>query len=207
MPIERNAVTQPETAKNEHTRQVSDQPKPLRQKSQEKQTPSGHSKSQVSTSVRYGAVPKSDRPQPSKAHAPPPPCPRSPAHTDILSLIINSAAAVHTYTVAARAPLQHNVLRDGWPQRQTAPPPSDRGDSRSDETPNTARIARPDARHGAPRTLRRDAQHGALRMPDEALDTARLARPGAQHGAPPLTRLARRRRAAAAASRATRGVP
>jgi prepilin-type processing-associated H-X9-DG protein len=44
--------------------------------------------------------------------------------------------------------LQHNVLRDGWPQRQTAPPPSDRGDSRSDETPNTARIARPDARHG-----------------------------------------------------------
>jgi hypothetical protein len=73
-------------------------------------------------------IPKSETPQPSQGHRPNPRLAFSPAHTDTYSRSsstseVNSATAVHTYTVAARAPLQRNVLRDGWPRRQAAPPP------------------------------------------------------------------------------------
>ena len=104
--------------------------------------------------------PKSEAVTGQRAHPPPRPC--SPAHADILSLIItsevNSAAAVHTYTVAARAPLQHIVLReDGWPRRQAAAAGCGGRPRRLDAPP-------PPPPCLSRLTLRLYAQHGAPRV-------------------------------------------
>jgi hypothetical protein len=145
--------------------------------------------------ARHRPTPKSEAVTGPRAH--PPPRPRSPAHTDILSLIItsevNSAAAVHTYTVAARAPLQHIVLReDGWPRRQAAAAGCGGRPRRLDAPP-------PPPPCLSLLMLQRDAQHGAPRF-DEMPITARHSR-GMRAAAellPPITaRHSRGMRAAA----------
>ncbi len=154
---------------------------------------------EVSTSVRSMARYRSPTPQPSLGstlgpHGPTPRLAHAPQHIQTYSRSSSKARQPCIRTQLPLARLCNTMCsatagRSGRPRR--------RPDSRSDETPNTARIARPDE---TPDTAR-------FAHPDETPDTAPLARPGAQHGATPLTRLTRRRRAAAAASRATRGVP